>query len=107
MGGIETLTRWNEVVFFAFDARLDGYARRSGHKVGPDTLEPVILSVYEAAKEITVERFIAANGAANTARRRLGQFFTRHDIWLSPTTARVAEPWAAITSPSPASAGTT
>jgi amidase len=27
------------------------------------------------------------------ARRRLGQFFTRYDIWLSPTTARVAEPW--------------
>jgi amidase len=82
-----------DIFFFGFDSRLDGYARRSGHKPGPDTLEPVILSVYEAAKKITVERFIAANGAVNTARRRLGRFFTRHDIWLSPTTARVAEPW--------------
>ncbi|MBO0763189.1 MAG: amidase [Hyphomicrobiaceae bacterium] len=82
-----------DIFFFGFDSRLDGYARRSGRKVGPDTLEPVILSVYEAAKQITVERFIAANAAANTARRRMGQFFTRYDIWLSPTTARVAEPW--------------
>jgi amidase len=82
-----------DIFFFGFHSRLDGYARRSGHKVGPDTLEPVILSVYEAAKEITPERFIAANAAANTARRRLAQFFTKHDIWLSPTTARVAEPW--------------
>jgi amidase len=82
-----------DIFFFGFDSRLDGYARRSGHKIGPDTLEPVILSVYEAAREITPERFIAAWAAANTARRRLGQFFTRYDIWLSPTTARVAEPW--------------
>jgi amidase len=82
-----------DIFFFGFDSRLDGYARRSGHKVGPKTLEPVILSVYEAAKEITPERFIAATSAANAARRRLGQFFTRHDVWLSPTTARVAEPW--------------
>ncbi len=43
-------------------SRLDGYAKRSGHKVGPDTLEPVILSVYNAAKDITPARFIAATG---------------------------------------------
>ena len=82
-----------DIFFFGFDSRLDAYARRSGHKPGPDTLEPVILSVYEAAKEITVERFIAANDRGQHARRRLGQFFTKCDIWLSPTTARVAEPW--------------
>jgi amidase len=82
-----------DIFFFGFDSRLDGYARRSGHKVGPDTLEPVILSVYEHAKEITPERFIAANAAVNVARRSMGRFFTRYDIWLSPTTAHVAEPW--------------
>jgi amidase len=82
-----------DIFFFGFDLRLDGYAKRSGHRPGPDTLEPVILSVYEAAREIGPERFIDACSAVNRARRRLGQFFTRHDIWLSPTTARVAEPW--------------
>ena len=29
----------------------------------------------------------------NTARRALGAFFTRYDIWLTPTTARPAESW--------------
>ena len=82
-----------DLFFFGFDSRLDGYAKRSGHKVGPDTLEPVIYSVYEAAKDITPARFIAAINAANVARRKLGAFYTKYDIWLSPTTARVAEPW--------------
>ena len=53
--------------FFGFDSRLDGYAKRSGHNVGPETLEPVIYSVYQAAKEITPARFIAATNAANIA----------------------------------------
>jgi amidase len=93
MGGIDVLRATTDIFFFGFDSRLDGYAKRSGHKVGPETLEPVILSVYEAAKEVTPARFIAACNAANVARRKLGAFFTRYDIWLSPTTARVAEPW--------------
>jgi amidase len=91
--GEAMLRATTDIFFFGFDLRLDGYARRSGHEIGPDTLEPVILSVYRAAKEITPERFIAANSVLNTARRSMGRFFSRYDIWLSPTTARVAEPW--------------
>jgi amidase len=93
MGGLDTLRHLNDVFFFAFDARLDGYARRAGTKPGPDTLEPVILSLYEYAKEITPARFMAALAAVNVARRKLGAFYSRYDIWLSPTTPRVAEPW--------------
>jgi amidase len=93
MGGLETLRHLCEVFFFAFDARLDGYARRAGTTPGPDTLEPVILSLYEHAKGITPARFMAALAAVNVARRTLGAFYSRYDIWLSPTTARVAEPW--------------
>jgi len=91
--GAAMLRATTDIFFFGFDSRLEGYARRSGHKIGAQTLEPVILSVYEAAKEITPARFIAACGTANTVRRQLGQFFTRYDIWLSPTTSRVSEPW--------------
>jgi amidase len=93
MGSADVLKATTDIFFFGFDARLDGYARRSGHKPGPDTLEPVILSVYQAAKEITPARFIAAWGAANTARRKLGAFWSKYDVWLSPTTSRVSEPW--------------
>jgi amidase len=93
MGGVEAYHQWSDVVFFAFDARLDGFAKRSGLKPGPDTLESVIHTLYEAAKSITPARFMAALAALNAARRKLGQFYTKHDIWLSPTTARPAEPW--------------
>jgi amidase len=93
MGGVEVLSATTDLFFFGFDSRLDGYAQRSGHRPGPDTLEPVIYAVYRAAKDITPTRFIAANNAANIARRRLAAFFNSYDIWLSPTTARVAEPW--------------
>jgi amidase len=93
MGGPDAFQQWSDVVFFAFDARLDGFARRSGLKPGPDTLEPVILDIYESAKSITPARFMAALGALNVTRRKLGQFFAGYDIWLSPTTARPAEPW--------------
>ena len=93
MGGGDSLAAVFEIFFFGFDARLDGYAKRSGHTVGPDTLEPVILSIYEGSKRITPARFIADCGAANLARRKLGAFYGKYDIWLSPTTSRVAEPW--------------
>lgn len=93
IGSPDILKALGDIFFFAFDSRLEGYAQRGGHKIGPDTLEPAILSVYEHAKEITPARFMAALATANVARRRLGSFFVKHDIWLSPTTARAAEPW--------------
>jgi amidase len=93
MGGVEVLSATTDLFFFGFDLRLDAYGQRSGHRPGPDTLEPAIFSVYQAAKDITPARFIAANNAANIARRKLGTFFAKFDLWLSPTTARVAEPW--------------
>ncbi len=93
MGGEATLKAMEDLFFFAFDSRLDGYAKRAGTKPGPDTLEPVILSLYEHAKEITPARFMAAWSTANVARRKLGAFYSKYDIWLSPTTARPSEPW--------------
>lgn len=92
-GGLETMGHINDLFFFAFDTRLDGYAARSGQRVGPDTLEPVILSLYEYAKEITPARFMTALGAVNVARRKLARFYADHDVMLCPTTARPSEPW--------------
>mgnify|MGYP001229769981 CR=1 FL=1 len=78
--------------FFGYDVRLDGYAKRTGRKIGPDTLEPATLKLYEHAKAMTPERFLTASSANNAMRRRLGKYFAKYDIWLSPTTAQVAEP---------------
>jgi amidase len=93
LGGLNTFKAINKLFFFAFDRRLEGYSKRTGMKPGPDTLEPVILSIYEWSKTITPAKFVAALGIANAARRRFAQVFTKCDVLLSPTTSRVAEPW--------------
>lgn len=79
--------------FFGFDLRLDGYGKRTRRTPGPDTLEPMVLKVYEYAKAMGPAQFMAAHSALNVARRQLGTFFTTYDLWLSPTSPRVAEPW--------------
>ncbi len=91
--GLAVMRSMMDVWFFGFDLRLAGYARRTGLAIGPETLEPVILKVLEYARQMKPAQFIAAMSALNTARRQLGAYFTRHDVWLTPTTARVAEPW--------------
>jgi amidase len=91
--GLQTLRDMADVWFFGFDLRLEGYSKRSGHAIGPETLEPVTFKIYEYARRMTAARFLTALAGINTARRQLGRFFTAHDIWLCPTTARVAEPW--------------
>jgi amidase len=91
--GFAAMRAMTDVWFFGFDLRLDGYAARSGHRIGPDTLEPVVYQIYEHATRMKPVDFLTAMSAINTARRQLGQFFTTYDVWLSPTTPRVAEPW--------------
>ncbi len=82
-----------DVWFFGFDLRVEAFAQRTGRAIGPDTLEPVVQHIYEYAKGITPARFLTAMYGLNAARRHLGQVFTRCDVWLTPTTARVSEPF--------------
>jgi amidase len=93
LDGLAAMRSMMDVWFFGFDLRLAGYSKRSGHAIGPETLEPVIFKIYQYARQMKAEQFLAAMFALNAARRQLGQYFTRYDVWLSPTTARVAEPW--------------
>jgi amidase len=91
--GLAAMRAMTDVWFFGFDLRLDGYAKRSGRAIGSDTLEPVILMIYGYAKRMRPVQFLNAMAAINTARRRLGRYFSKYDVWLSPTTPNVAEPW--------------
>ena len=91
--GQDAMRAMMDAWFFGFDLRLAGYSKRSGHAIGPDTLEPVTFAIYEHAKRMTPEQFLNALASLNVTRRRLGAYFTRYDVWLSPTTAKVAEPW--------------
>ncbi|HYB10480.1 MAG TPA: amidase, partial [Alphaproteobacteria bacterium] len=80
------------VWYFAFDRRLEGYARHTGRTVGPDTVEAATLRFYEFAKTMPHTRYLDAWAYMNKARRAIGAFFTRYDVWVSPTTAQVAPP---------------
>jgi amidase len=91
--GVDAMRSMMDAWFFGFDLRLAGYARRTGHAIGPETLEPVTFAIYEHAKRMTPEQFLNALANLNIARRKLGAYFTRYDVWLSPTTARTAEAW--------------
>jgi amidase len=91
--GPAAMRSMTEIWFFGFDLRLEGYAKRTGRAIGPDTLEPVVLQIYEYAKRMKPAQFLNAIAAVNHARRRLGQYFAKYDLWLSPTTPNVAEPW--------------
>src|SRR5262245_10103759 len=91
--GLAAMRDMTNVWFFGFDVRVEGYARRSGHPIGPETLEPVTFRIYEYARQMKAAPFVDALAGINTARSRLGRYFAKYDIWLCPATARVAEPW--------------
>jgi amidase len=67
--GLDAMRSMMDVWFFGFDLRLAGYAKRSGHAIGPDTLEPVTFAIYEHAKRMRPEQFLSAMANINTARR--------------------------------------
>ena len=91
--GLDAMRSMMDAWFFGFDLRLAAYAKRSGHAIGPDTLEPVTWLIYEHARRMKPEQFLNALAYINIARRKLAAYFTSFDVWLSPTTTRVAEPW--------------
>ena len=93
LDGLRAMRDMTNVWFFGFDLRLQNYARQSGQAIGPETLEPVIFKIYEHARQMTAAQFLSALAGINTARRRLARYFAGYDVWLCPTTPKVAEPW--------------
>jgi amidase len=91
--GLVAMRAMMDIWFFGFDLRLAGFSKRSGNAIGPETLEPIVLKIYEYAKRMKPEQFLASIAYLNTARRSLGAYFSRYDVWLSPTTSRTSEPW--------------
>jgi amidase len=91
--GLKAMRAMKDVWFFGFDLRLEGFAARSGHKIGRDTLEPIVFMIYEHAKRMTAQQFLDAMATLNASRRSLGAYWTKYDIWISPTTPRASEPW--------------
>ena len=91
--GLEAMSSMANIWFFGFDLRLEGFAKRTGNRIGPQTLEPVTLAIYEYARRMTPAQFLDSCAVLNAVRRKLGRYFASYDAWLSPTTTRAAEPW--------------
>ena len=92
-GGLDALRSMMDVYFFGFDLRLASYAKRTGRVISRETLEPVTFAIYEHAKAMKPEQFFSGMASTNAMRRKLGAYFTRYDVWLSPTAPRTSEPW--------------
>lgn len=71
--------------FFGFHKRLDAYAAKMNRKIGPDTLEPVVLAIYELARTMDPYKFLDSLDWLNRARRDIGGFFSKYDVLISPS----------------------
>ncbi len=78
--------------FFGFDRMLDKIGMKTGRVPGPDNLEAVTWQIYQRARDMDPNEFLDGLAWINQARREIGQFFSRHDVLLSPTTAQVSQP---------------
>lgn len=94
--GLALMRSMMDVWYFGFDQRLQGLASRSGLRISQNTLEPVILQVYEYAQRMPSNAFLGAMAVLNGARRQLGNVFVDHDVWLTPTTATTALQWGQV-----------
>lgn len=90
--GLSCVRKFSDVWFFGFDRRLRGYSQRSGHEISQDTLEPVVWEIYQHACRLSGDDLLTGLAEINAARRKLCAFYDDYDIWLGPTTPRVAEP---------------
>jgi len=66
--------------------------RANGRVPGPDALEPVTRQTAEQGRTIGAHDYIRAVQTFHRTGRRLGAFFERHDMLLSPTIARLSLP---------------
>jgi amidase len=59
-------------------------------------LEPVTLEVYNNSRKISTADVISARAALNMTRRKVGEFFEKYDLLLTPTTAQLPVPLGTI-----------
>jgi amidase len=86
------LDAFQSLWFFGYHRVFDSLAAKLGREVGPDTLEPVTLAIYEASQCMDPYDFLDGLAYLNTVRRDFGVFFQNYDVWLTPTAAQPPEP---------------
>lgn len=77
-------------------------AAATGNKPGPDTLEHTTVALYERGLTLTVMDLAAASSVFNEVSRQVGEFFTRYDLLLTPTTNLPPQPLGFLNANDPA-----
>lgn len=68
-------------------AAVTARAKALGREPGPDELEPATRAILDRARAASAEDFVRAIQWAHAFGRRVGDFFTRYDVALSPVYA--------------------
>lgn len=67
---------------------LDMEAQQMGRSIGPDTVEPITLKMYEAGRHATAAERLGISFGLSHYGRALGQFYEQFDLVVTPTLAR-------------------
>ncbi len=94
------VTRAFEVIWAAGAAAgVDGAALLLGRRPEPDELEPLTWALYERGRSTSAPEHLLAVATLRRAARGVAAFFTRYDVWLTPTLAEPPAPLGAFDTP--------
>lgn len=75
-----------------FDVQLESWAAQLHRPLNETTLEPVTLSLYHLAKQLSAADVARAEIVYNQIRRATGAFFQQYALLLTPTVAQLGDP---------------
>ncbi|MFD7631631.1 amidase [Streptomyces sp. NPDC059851] len=64
---------------------IEGFAAATGRPIDASTLEPQTLASYAWGQKVTGPEFVRALDVRNRVARAVGDYFTRHDLLMTPT----------------------
>jgi amidase len=83
---------WGSALCFSCDQ----LGRKMGRPIGPQYLEPVTLEMYKRAGKYSAVEVVGARKELNVTRRKIGRFFEKYDLLLTPTITRLPVPLGTI-----------
>ena len=75
-----------------FPSATDVYLTTPSKEAGVIILEPLKFELYNNTKKLSVADVFSARAALNRTRRKIGEFFEKYDLLLTPTTGQLPVP---------------
>lgn len=95
----EFIPRFLTLWFVGVSTRLDEVATLIGRPVTEDEVEPLTWALAELGRMINAPAYAAAWSWVHGATRKIARFFTRYDLWLTPTVTSPPMPLGTFSSP--------